>query len=219
MSEQTPPDPPTQPEPTPYGSPPPPPATNPYAAPAESTPPPPPSTQGPTAPVPEAIPPAGTPVNPYATPAPTYAAPPAPYGTPPPPPGYAAPTYAAPGYPPGQGSQGAGGLAITALVLSIIAALTSWIPFVSVLALVLALAGLVLGIVAWSKAGKSQRPKGMAVSATIVSAIAILVAAAMTALSFWLGDIIVNCSDSGLTSAQQNKCVEDGVNNKLGIQY
>ncbi|HVQ89088.1 MAG TPA: hypothetical protein VMT88_13010 [Actinomycetes bacterium] len=211
MSDQTPvePTPPgsTPAEPTPYGSPPPPPASNPYAT--------------PPAPPPVQAPPPATPVNPYATPSaatPPAPPPPATYGTPPPPPGYAAPTYAAPGYPAGQVRPGAGGLAITALVFSIIAALTSWIPFVSILALLLALAALVMGIIAWSKAGKSHRPKGMAIAATIVSILALLVSAAMTTLVFWLGDVFVNCTDPNLTQNQQERCIENGVNDKFGIQ-
>ena len=195
MSEQ----PPQDPTPTePYGSPPPPPATNPYAAP----------------PAGESAPPPVAPVNPYSTPG--YGAPPPTYGTPPPPPGYAAPTYAAPGYPSPAASSGSGGLAITALVFSIIAALICWIPFISFLALVLALVGLVLGIVAWSKAGKTHRPKGMAVAATIVSALALLVAIAMSALTVWLAPVFIDCSDSTMTSDQQERCIEDGLDEKFG---
>jgi hypothetical protein len=154
-------------------------------------------------------------VNPYSTPG--YGAPPPAYGTPPPPPGYAAPTYAAPGYPSAAASAGSGGLAITGLVFSIIAALICWIPFISFLALLLALVGLVLGIVAWSKAGKTHRPKGMAIAATIVSALALLVAIAMSALTVWLGDVFVDCTDSSLTQNQQERCLENGLNDKFGV--
>ncbi len=103
------------------------------------------------------------------------------------------------------------------MVFAILAALICWIPFISFLALLLAMVGLVLGIVAWSKAGKTNRPKGMAIAATIVSALALLVAIAMSALTLWLGDVIVDCTDSSLTSNQQERCLENGLNDKFGV--
>lgn len=103
------------------------------------------------------------------------------------------------------------------MVFSIIAALICWIPFISFLAILLALVGLVLGIVAWSKAGKTHRPKGMAIAATIVSALALLGAIAMSSLTIWLGDVFMDCTDSSMTQSQQERCLEDGLNEKFGV--
>ena len=171
----------------PYGNPPPPPATNPYAPPAPPATPPAPS-------VPQAPPPA--------------------YQMPPPPPGYQAPTYAAPGYPAGNPSPGHGGLAITALVIAIVALVFCWIPF---LGIVLALAGLILGIVAWAGAGNKNRPKGMGVAATVVSIVALLGAIAVTALVIWVWDKVESCADPNLTQQQQERCVEDALTGDSGI--
>lgn len=199
MSDQTPPEPtppPQQPPATPYGSPPPPPANNPYAVPAPNAPAPPP-------PVP---PPAQQ--SPYGTP------PPPAYGSPPPPPGYTAPTYPA-GYPATTPSQGNGGLAIAALIFAITAGILFWIP---ILGIVIALVGLVLGIVAWTTAGKNNRPKGMSIAATIVSILALLGGCVVTALVFYFGDIVLNCSDPSLTPEEQQQCIQDRVNDRLGVQ-
>ena len=133
---------------------------------------------------------------------------------PPPPPGYQAPTYAAPGYPAGNPSPGHGGLAITALVIAIVALVFCWIPF---LGIVLALAGLILGIVAWAGAGSKNRPKGMGVAATVVSIVALLGAIAVTALVIWVWDKVESCADPNLTQQQQERCVEDALTGDSGI--
>ena len=205
MSDQQPPEPP-DPNATPYGNPPPPPATNPYAAPTGPT---------PAAPPPQPPPAYPTTAYPPVPPPPGYTPPPAPpgYHTPPPPAGYAAPTYAAPGYvaaPPGNG-----GLAIGALVVAIVSAVLFWLP---ILDIGLPLVGLILGIVAWAKAGRLNRPKGMAIAATIVAALTLLAGITITVLVFWLGDVIVNCNDSSLTQDQVNRCLQNGLNDKLGVQ-
>ena len=198
MSDQPPPDSGDVSPDSPYGSPPPPPASNPYA--------PPPASQ-PAAPPPAAPPPQ------YAPP-PAPVSPPAAYQAPPPPPGYQAPTYAAPGYPAGNPNPGHGGLAITALVISIVALVFCWIPF---LGIVLAIVGLILGIVAWAGAGKKNRPKGMGIAATIVSIMALLGAIAVTALVFWVWDKVDQCADPNLTQQQQEQCVDDAFTNNSGI--
>jgi len=186
---------------SPYGNPPPPPATNPYAPPPDS---------GPAAP-----PPAGQPPQyPPPPPPPNPVSPPTAYQAPPPPPGYQAPTYAAPGYPAGNPRPGHGGLAITALVISIVALVFCWIPFLGV---VLAIAGLILGIVAWAGAGKKNRPKGMGIAATIISILALLAAIAVTALVIWVWDRVDQCVDPDFTQQQQDQCVEDALTGNSGV--
>jgi hypothetical protein len=177
----------------PYGNPPPPPSPNPYAAPAPGAAPPP------------APPPAGYPAAGYP--------PPGQPAVPPPPVGYPAPTYAPV---PGQPVQrpGHGGLAITALVFAVAAGLLFWLPFLGV---ILALVGLVLGIIAWATAGKNGRPKGLAIAATIVSTLALLAGVAVTAFVMFFGDAIIDCSDPDLTPDEQTQCIEDRVNDQFGI--
>ena len=111
-------------------------------------------------------------------------------------------------------SQGNSGLAITALVFAISAGALFWIPILGIL---IALVGLVLGVVSWANAGKANRPKGMPVAATIVSILALLGGIVVTALVFYFGDIVLNCSDSSLTSEEQNQCVQDQINDRLGV--
>jgi hypothetical protein len=89
-----------------------------------------------------------------------------------------------------------------------------WIPFFGP---VLALVGLVLGIVAWATAGKKGRPKGVAIAATIVGTVAML--GAIVFSIFWIvfSDTIVDCSDPSLTRAEQDQCIEDRVNDQFGV--
>ncbi|MFC8193748.1 hypothetical protein ACFUMH_18995 [Cellulomonas sp. NPDC057328] len=139
------------------------------------------------APIPAAPHPAPAFAAPHGTPPPpAYAGPGygGQHGTPPPPTA-AAPGYGVPGSPPPYlapgtghpgaftppGSQPAGkGMAITALVLAGVALLLSWVPFVNYLAGVLAVAGLVVGVVALVKA----RPgRGMAIAGVVVAVVSV----------------------------------------------
>ncbi|UZN03026.1 DUF4190 domain-containing protein [Cellulomonas sp. S1-8] len=98
--------------------------------------------------------------------------PPPPYGTPPvaaPPPGLA---YAVnPAGPPPGGK----GLVITALVVSLVALLLSWVPIINNFAALLAVGGLVLGIVGLVGAARKGRPgKGMAIASVIISLVSLV---------------------------------------------
>lgn len=98
--------------------------------------------------------------------------------------------------------------------MAIAAGVLFWIPF---LGIVLALAGLTLGIVAWATAGKNDRPKGMSIAATIVASLALVGGILVTLFVALFWDIVVDCSDANLTSDQQQQCLEDRVNDKFGI--
>ena len=136
---------------------------------------------------------------------------------PPPPAGYPAPTYSANEQPPGQ-DKPSNALAITALVFAIVSALLFWVPFLGVL---LALVGLILGAIAWSKANKTGQPKGMAVAATIISALVFLVGAAWTVIVVWIGvefgDDINDCTQASLTQQEQQDCL-DRLAERLGTR-
>lgn len=81
------------------------------------------------------------------------------------------------------GPQPSNGLAITSLVLGICSLLIVWIPIVGLLGTLLALVGLVLGILALQKPGG----RGLAIGGIVTSAISIV----LTVLGFLaLGAII-----------------------------
>ncbi|WP_417508978.1 hypothetical protein [Microbacterium sp.] len=88
-------------------------------------------------------------------------------------PGYGGPA----GYPQAP-NPGVGGLAIAALIVSIVAFLSGWVPFVG---LVLAIVGLVLGILALRK----PRGKGLGITAIVLSALAALTGIIMLVVTFW----------------------------------
>ena len=65
-------------------------------------------------------------------------------------------------------------MGVASLVLGIIAVITGWIPFICFLALILAIIGLILGIVDTAKKSKMNDSKrGISIAGLIVSALAI----------------------------------------------
>lgn len=65
-------------------------------------------------------------------------------------------------------------MAVASLVLGIVALVVSFIPCIGLIAIVPALVGLILGIVALVQAKKKQQPKGMATAGIILSILAII---------------------------------------------
>lgn len=178
---------------------------------------------------PYAVPPAGgypPPVPPIAPPvAPPPAPPAAPpaaggAGYPPPPPaGYPAPTYPVAGYPGGQApKQGPGGLAIVAIVFAIIALVISWIPFIGGGAAVIAL---ILGIIGWTSAKRNGRSAGLAVAATIIAAISLLIAIVVSILFILLinkaQEADQHCTTVSSTQRAYDQCMNDRVSDWFGI--
>ena len=120
------------------------------------------------------------------------------------------------GYPGGQPpKRGASGLSITALIIAIISLVICWIPFVGAIA---ALVALVLGIAAWTTSKSSGRPVGLAVAATIVSALAAVAGVILTIAILWLIDKVEDCTDPNFTDAQREQCVEDRLNDSFGMK-
>jgi hypothetical protein len=113
--------------------------------------------------------------------APAYAAPQGPgYGAPQDP-AYGAPQAAAypypgPGVPGGPvGAAPKKGLALTSMILGIVAVVLCLVPFIINLAFVIALAGLVVGIIALVQIGKGkQQGKGMGIAGIIMAVVAIV---------------------------------------------
>jgi hypothetical protein len=99
------------------------------------------------------------------------------------------------------------GLAVTALVLALVAAALCWLPF---LGAVIALAGLVFGIVAWVQANSGRRGgKGMAVAATVVGLGALAMSVLLTVLLTGFFAAIVDCANPAYTEEQTNQCIND----------
>jgi hypothetical protein len=175
------------PQPTPPASPdgPPAPAAPTYPAAPTFTAPEPVADGTPVAPYPAAAQPGGYPApgQPGAYPGPGQ--PGGPY------PGGPYPGGAYPG--PGAGApRGGKGFAITALVLALVALVLSWVPIVNNGAALLAVAGVVLGVIALVGALRRGRPgKGMAIAAIAVSVVAlVLVVVTQVAYSRVLDDVV-----------------------------
>ncbi|WP_175954473.1 DUF5067 domain-containing protein [Schaalia sp. Marseille-Q2122] len=125
---------------------------------------------------PQAAPYGAPQAGPYATPqAAPYGAPQAaPYGAP----------QAAYGVAPAGATKPLSALGITALVMAVIAILLSWIPFINLLSYLLAIPALVMGIIAIVKSGPqgATRGRGIAIAATIISVLALILTFALQAL-------------------------------------
>jgi hypothetical protein len=110
-------------------------------------------------------------------------------------------------------------MAIVALVVAILALLICWIPVIGVGA---GLVGLVLAVIAWIVSKNADRPVGMAIGATVVSALALVAGIIITALVFWVfdefGDDIRDCSDPSLSQQEQEDCLEERLNDRFGIE-
>ncbi|GAA1984372.1 hypothetical protein GCM10009718_22180 [Isoptericola halotolerans] len=77
------------------------------------------------------------------------------------------------------------GLAITALVLGIVALLGCWIPFLNIGSALLGLVGVVLGIIAIVQASRGNAGgRGMALTGTILSAVAVVLAVAISIATY-----------------------------------
>jgi len=93
------------------------------------------------------------------------------------------------------------GLAITALVLGIIAIVGSWIPFVSIGSAIIGIVGIVIGIVAINKASKRLAGgKTMAVIGTVISGLAIVAAIISTSLGVMAINDVADEIDGNITA-------------------
>lgn len=128
-----------------------------------------------------------------------------PYGTPPP--GYPASPYGSPygyGRPPARN-----GLAITSLVLGILALALSW---TSLPGIILGVLALVFGIVAIARARRDRvSNKGMAIAGIVTGVAGAVIGAVIFIAAF---RIAADCRDQfggTITEAQLEQCVEDSV--------
>ncbi|WP_078714523.1 MmpS family transport accessory protein [Agreia bicolorata] len=118
----------------------------------------------------------------------------------PPPAQYQAPY--APGSPaPKQGN----GLGLAALIIGILAFIGAFIPIVNYVSGVLALVGLVLGVIGLFRKG---RPKGLAITGTIISLIA-LILSIILAITYTVG--FATAIDQGIKDVQATQSAEANV--------
>ncbi|GAA5095026.1 DUF4190 domain-containing protein [Nocardia iowensis] len=140
------------------------------------------------------------------------------------PPGYTAPgQYPPPAGPYRQQSE-SNGLAIAALVLGILALVSFWTVIGGIL---LGLAGLVIGIIATSRARKGTAGgSAMAITGLVLSIVALIATAVALAVGFALfgftgGDDFTDCvSDAGNDRAKIDQCERDWqqtVENKFSV--
>ena len=89
-------------------------------------------------------------------------------------------------------------MGIASLVLGIISLVTGWIPFVCFFTFILAIIGLILGIVDTVKKTKSKSPKkGMSIAGLIISAISIPVIILSSIISLGMLVAIIEDVDTG----------------------
>jgi hypothetical protein len=150
------------------------------------------------------------------------APPPPPPGPPPPPPGppaWGGPGFGPAGYQqaPGPGAWGGGqfpaagasgspGLAIASLVLGIGSLLFALVPFVGFAAVPFAIAGVVLGVLGFSRARSTNQGKGLAIGGMATSAAALVVCALYLVLFVVIAD---NTSDDINSDPSNGICNSD----------
>jgi hypothetical protein len=116
-------------------------------------------------------------------------------------------SYGGPSYgqqPPRPGTEKRG-LAIAALVLGILALLSSWIPFVNVGSIIMGIVGLVLGIVAIAKASKGQAGgKVMATVGAALCVLAIVLSIVVNVVAYNAGTAFIEENPQILEEPEQN---------------
>ncbi|MFB2585681.1 DUF2510 domain-containing protein [Herbiconiux liukaitaii] len=113
-------------------------------------------------------------------------------------PGYGQQPYQPQGQPPAQPPKAGTGLATTALILGIVSIVMAFIPAVSVFAVVVALAGVIIGIIALIKKGPA---KTRALIGTILSGLAFILAIVMTFVyAFLLAGAAITSIDDAISS-------------------
>lgn len=118
----------------------------------------------------------------------------------------------------GDGRRPSNGMGIAALVLGILALLGAWIPFVNIISMLMAIAGIVLGVMALKKVKRGEATnRGMALTGLILSVVALVLSLIVTV---WAGNLIgsnidqiENCADPNLTAEEQQQCIEDSLSN------
>jgi Na+/H+-dicarboxylate symporter len=102
--------------------------------------------------------------------------------------------------------------------VAIVALIICWIPF---LGGGIALIALILGIVAWVSAKKASRPAGLAIAATIISVLAIIVGIVVSVAFLVLvaksADADEACQRSSSTQAEYDQCMQDEVGSWFGV--
>jgi hypothetical protein len=120
--------------------------------------------------------------------------------------------------PTGYGRSPSNGLGIAALVFGIVAILGSWIPFVNIVSMVLAIIGIIVGIMALRKVKRGEATnRGMSLIGIGLSVVALVLSLVITiAVTRFVGsnmDEIANCTDPALSAEEQQACLEELGNN------
>lgn len=136
---------------------------------------------------------------------------------------YGTQQYGTQQYAGGSGGYGGGGassssnwMGIAALVLGVLALLGSWIPFINLLSVALAIIGLVLGIMGMRRAKRGEATnRGLSLTGVVLSAIALVVSLVITVgFTALIGsniDQVANCAE--LPPEEQQACIEESIGN------
>lgn len=89
------------------------------------------------------------------------------------------PSAGYPSYPPYSGQapprpSGSNGLAIAGFVLGLLALLTSWIPLLNILSIIIGVLGVILAAIGLAKAGKIGSGKGLAIAGLVLGTLAVV---------------------------------------------
>ena len=122
------------------------------------------------------------------------------------------------GPPTGYGPPPRNGLGVAALIFGIIALLGAWIPLVNIVSVVLAIVGIVVGIMALRRVKRGEATnRGMSLTGLVLSVVALLLAVfvLVRAANFILSNYedIEPCADPALSQEEQQACLEDVLNN------
>jgi hypothetical protein len=109
------------------------------------------------------------------------------------------------GYPVLEGRPGRNGLGIAALVLGILSIPGALIPGLDLL---IALVGIVLGIIGWTRAGRRGQTKGLAVAGTILSVIGLICSILFTTATLHAAR---TCKDIPTGTTAYTQCVKHNI--------
>lgn len=118
------------------------------------------------------------------------------------------------GAPSGYGRSPSNGLGIAALVFGILALLFAWIPYVNIVSMVLAVVGIVVGILALRKVKRGEATnRKMSLAGIALSVVALVLSLVITiAVTAFIGqniDQIADCTNPNLSAEEQQACLEE----------
>ncbi|MFC4334597.1 hypothetical protein [Salininema proteolyticum] len=97
-------------------------------------------------------------------------------------------------------------MAITALVLGIIAIVLAFIPIINLISFVLALLAIIFGIIGIVKASKAGSGKGMGIAGLVTGILSMIIAIAVYFLIFGAAKQLCEDNYDSMTPSEQQSC-------------